>query len=117
MLQLDSEIDAESPLANYTGLNYKFDLNTSRILDSMYVGNEMRYLNHEGPTSSEEQKKKQVAKANCRGKVIYVNGVHKILFYANGRIEAGSELFIDYGLNYWTSHDNWEGKTKKVYWR
>lgn len=56
-----------SSIPHYTGLNYKFDLDDSYIIDSMYMGNEMRYLNHEGPTMREATNKSR-GTANCRGK-------------------------------------------------
>jgi hypothetical protein len=35
-----------SLVVNHLNLNYKFDLNRTRILDGARVGNETRYINH-----------------------------------------------------------------------
>jgi len=118
----------------------------------MYMGNEMRYLNHEGPTLNEATNK-STRDANCRGRgeivdqmiiaLVYLSnysrlcqqlpsyhvfcwwvifGVIKLtwtLTWLNRdrRIEAGSELFINYGVAYWTEQDEWAGAKEKVYWR
>ncbi|KAF5351187.1 hypothetical protein D9756_008181 [Leucocoprinus leucothites] len=118
-LESDADTDKVSPIPHYTGLNYKFDLNSTYIIDSMYMGNEMRYLNHAGPTTKEEVTNPTNTRstANCHGKVVYVNNCHRILFIADRRIEANSELFIDYGLSYWTEKDEWLGAKEMIYWR
>ncbi|KAF9449954.1 hypothetical protein P691DRAFT_811411 [Macrolepiota fuliginosa MF-IS2] len=106
------------PIAGHTGLNYKFDLNKTDIIDSMYMGNEMRYFNHAGPIEPEGTFGPDKSEANCIGKVVYVNNTHRIMFYAKRRIEAGSELFIDYGTEYWNSKDYWDiEEGNKIHWR
>ncbi|KAJ3567062.1 hypothetical protein NP233_g6608 [Leucocoprinus birnbaumii] len=138
LLTLDSEADTEkvSPIPHYTGLNYKFDLNSTYIIDSMYLGNEMRYLNHDGPTTNEENQNRAGRRPSANCHVVYVNNCHRILFIASElqstlisamndvlttvpqgrRIEPRSELFIDYGLGYWTEKDEWSGAKEGIYW-
>jgi hypothetical protein len=65
--------NACSRISHHTGLNYRFDLNESQIIDAMHAGNEMRYLNHTGPTTAEGfatatiNKNSVEPSANCHG--------------------------------------------------
>ncbi|GAV98858.1 SET domain-containing protein [Lentinula edodes] len=65
--------------------NYLFNLNATFALDSEFIGNESRYINHSEDTP------------NCRAQVMMVNGDHRIGIYAQTHIEAGAELFLNYG--------------------
>ncbi|XP_006463662.1 hypothetical protein AGABI2DRAFT_120473 [Agaricus bisporus var. bisporus H97] len=112
--------DKTVPITDHVNLNYKFDLNKGFIIDSMYVGNEMRYLNHMGPKRKEDNTNGATPEeeANCRGRVIYVNRDHRIVFYTECKIPANAELFIDYGINYWNAKDDEDsGEKPEIYWR
>ncbi|EKM76441.1 hypothetical protein AGABI1DRAFT_108767 [Agaricus bisporus var. burnettii JB137-S8] len=112
--------DKTVPITDHVNLNYKFDLNKGFIIDSMYVGNEMRYLNHMGPKRKEDNTNGATPEeeANCRGRVIYVNRDHRIVFYTERKIPANGELFIDYGINYWNAKDDEDSEEKpEIYWR
>jgi len=54
----------------HANLNYKFDLNKGFLIDSMYAGNEMRYLNHKGAKTEEDTVGTVLPheEANCQGK-------------------------------------------------
>ncbi|KAJ4485173.1 hypothetical protein C8R41DRAFT_442405 [Lentinula lateritia] len=65
--------------------NYLFNLNATFALDSEFIGNESRYINHSEDTP------------NCRAQVMMVNGDHRIGIYAQTHIEAGAELLLNYG--------------------
>ncbi|THH20330.1 hypothetical protein EW146_g1026 [Bondarzewia mesenterica] len=73
-------------LARHRQRNYVFALNGSFALDAVYAGNAARYINH-GTAES----------ANCDAHVRLVNGEHRIGIFAARDIEAGDELFLNYG--------------------
>lgn len=78
-------------------MNYSFTLNVDQVLDAAFVGNNTRYLNH--VTGN---------KANVTAAAKWVNGEHRIGFYATKNIKRGRELLFDYGMDYWkdqTTHE------------
>ncbi|KAE9398446.1 SET domain-containing protein [Gymnopus androsaceus JB14] len=87
--ELIYELTTESrdDVSTHRRRNYLFDLNAGLALDGEFAGNESRYINH-----SEN--------SNCKAQVMIVNGNHRIGIYASTHIEAGVELFINYGTQF-----------------
>ncbi|KDR76569.1 hypothetical protein GALMADRAFT_246966 [Galerina marginata CBS 339.88] len=84
----DPTVNSRNFHATHRGRSYVFNLNPLYSLDSAYAGNETRYMNHS-------------KSPNCSTKVLLVNGQHRIGVYAARAIQAGEELFIDYGPTFW----------------
>ncbi|KAF9029058.1 SET domain-containing protein [Hymenopellis radicata] len=85
----DATVDSRSELANHRGRSYVFRLNSEVSIDSSYICNETRYMNH----SKED--------ANCIPEVKLVNGEHRISFHALKTIASGEELLFNYGDEFW----------------
>ncbi|KAH6906045.1 hypothetical protein BKA70DRAFT_451227 [Coprinopsis sp. MPI-PUGE-AT-0042] len=81
--------DLRESIATFDGLNYAFSFNQRFVLDSKWVGNETRYLNHD------------LNNPNCGADLVTVNDTQKIVLRTNQRIEARQELFLNYGDKYW----------------
>ncbi|EIN12427.1 hypothetical protein PUNSTDRAFT_124288 [Punctularia strigosozonata HHB-11173 SS5] len=68
------------------GMNYKFSLTEDRhTVDAATVGNETRFLNHRSKNP------------DVVARIVLVNNVLRIGFFAERNIKAGKELFLDYG--------------------
>jgi len=96
--------ESRGDLANYRGRSYVYGLNSSMSIDSSFAGNASRYINHvEGSDPSGA-----VRRANCKAFVRLVNGDHRIGIFALEDIEAGKELLLDYGSEFFTDkkHDD-----------
>ena len=78
------ENNKRTVLSNYSDKFYLFDLTEEEVIDSKYMGNKSRYMNHS---------KKQ---ANCQPVVIFSDGNHQIVFRAKTNIKVGYELLFDY---------------------
>ncbi|KAF9002832.1 SET domain-containing protein [Hymenopellis radicata] len=76
-------------LADHRGRSYVFQLNSEVSIDSSYICNETRYMNH----SKED--------ANCIAEVKLVNGEQRISFHALKTIASGEELLFNYGDEFW----------------
>ncbi|KAF8890247.1 hypothetical protein CPB85DRAFT_1333334 [Mucidula mucida] len=85
----DATVDSRSELANHRRRSYVFRLNSEVSIDSSYICNETRYMNH----SKED--------ANCIPEVKLVNGEHRISFHALRTIALGEELLFNYGDEFW----------------
>ena len=68
---------------------YYFDICREYVLDSEKEGNPTRYINHSSKSP------------NLKQRTMGVNGEKRIGFYAMKTIPAQSELFFDYGKDYW----------------
>jgi len=66
------------------------------LIDAKLIGNNLRYVNH-----SKKNK-------NCFTKIIFAEGIHKILFFAERDIKKYEELFFDY--------DGWGTMKEKYTW-
>jgi len=94
------------PLQKFTGLNYSFQLNSTCILDALFVGNEIRYINDsrelpDDDTPNESAPPRPVTSPNCDASIRLVNDVHRIAITAVKPIKQNHELYLDYGDSYW----------------
>ncbi|TFY52764.1 hypothetical protein EVG20_g10413 [Dentipellis fragilis] len=76
-------------LARHRERNYVFALNRTYAIDAGQAGNPSRYINH-APKDE----------ANCKALVHLVNGEHRIGIFATKDIEAGHEIFLFYGTEF-----------------
>ncbi|KFZ13542.1 hypothetical protein V502_06546 [Pseudogymnoascus sp. VKM F-4520 (FW-2644)] len=84
----EPEVKRRDALVERIGNSYHFQLNAEMTIDAMWFGNATRFINH-----SEVRK-------NCRAEVLLVNSEHRIAFFATENIDAGEELFFDYGKEF-----------------
>ncbi|KAG7095988.1 hypothetical protein E1B28_006671 [Marasmius oreades] len=84
-LIFDLTTKSRDDVSSHRKRNYVFTLDESLSIDSAYAGNEARYINHD------------TQRVNCAAFVKLVNGEHRIGIYATRPLEAGTELFLDYG--------------------
>ncbi|KAL5348988.1 hypothetical protein ACLOAV_006414 [Pseudogymnoascus australis] len=84
----DAESNRRGALLKGIGVSYNFTLNAEMTIDAMWFGNATRFINH-----SEQGK-------NCEAKVLLVNSEHRIAFFATKKMNAGEELFFDYGKEF-----------------
>ncbi|KAI6035702.1 hypothetical protein EDC04DRAFT_3033614, partial [Pisolithus marmoratus] len=83
-----------SEIMAHNGRNYLFEFSVdAEIFDAAQVGNLTRFLNHKGNRVD-----------NVDATSVLVNGEHQIGFFTKRRVDAGEELFLDYGQNYWLYH-------------
>lgn len=64
---------------------YMFRLDENTIVDAMFKGNESRFINHS-------------CEPNCYTKVVTIDGVKHILFFAGKDIQEDAEITYDYKL-------------------
>jgi SET domain-containing protein len=83
-----AECARRSEIYDKLKVSFIFDLNYEVVIDSYRYGNVERFINHS---------KKQ---ANCKPFVKLVNGEHRIGFFAMKDLDAGVELFFDYGKEF-----------------
>ncbi|KAF9460279.1 hypothetical protein BDZ94DRAFT_1324210 [Collybia nuda] len=90
-------------VSRHRGRTYVFQLNPTLSIDSSKAGNESRFINHS-------------KKPNCHACVRLVNGEHRIGLFALKKIEAGSELLLNYGDSFFErDHTDGDGfKTKRT---
>lgn len=82
------EAERRGAIYHLQKLSYLFDLNKGQTVDATCVGNKFRFINHSALAT------------NCAAKVLFANGVQRIGMFATRDIEAGEELYFDYGLQY-----------------
>jgi histone-lysine N-methyltransferase EZH2 len=80
---------------------YLFDLSTDYAVDALRKGNKTRFINHS-------------QNPNLITRLCIVNGDVRIGFFAKVDIPAQSELFFDYGLNFFAEKSDFaeKGNTK-----
>ena len=83
----NEEGDRRGTIYDMRQMSYLFCLNKEQWIDSTYVGNKTRFINHQAKGS-----------ANVEPRVLLCNMVHRIGMFAKRTIEMGEELFFDYGL-------------------
>ncbi|KAF4613795.1 hypothetical protein D9613_007726 [Agrocybe pediades] len=87
------QMAALGTLQNYAGLNYAFGLTGENLsLDSWFIGNETRYLNHS-------------REANCSATVFRIDGDLRIVLQTDEPVKAGEELYLNYGEKYWQGRE------------
>ncbi|TFK19304.1 SET domain-containing protein [Coprinopsis marcescibilis] len=74
-------------VVSHRGRGYLFQLNSTMSIDSSYVGNASRYINHN-------------KNANCRANIRLVNGEHRIGVFATKPLKKGTEVLFDYGPSF-----------------
>uniref|UniRef100_A0A0W0F565 SET domain-containing protein n=2 Tax=Moniliophthora roreri TaxID=221103 RepID=A0A0W0F565_MONRR len=89
----------DGPIDSYRGLNYHFDLlglgdRDGQTINSHFLGNETRYLNH---TSKDDV----FGDCNCEAIMRVVNGEPRLAIITSRTIKKGEELLFDYGRGYW----------------
>lgn len=86
--------ESTSEILAHNGRNYLFEFSAdAEIFDAAQVGNLTRYLNHQGNGMD-----------NVDASSMLVNGEHQIGFFTKRSVNAGEEMFLDYGQNYWIHH-------------
>ena len=88
----EAESVRRSEIYDKLKVSFIFDLNEEVTIDSFRYGNIERFINHS---------KKY---ANCKPLVKLVNGEHRIGFFATKDLDAGEELFFDYGKKFTAIH-------------
>ncbi|KAF3938875.1 hypothetical protein ABW19_dt0208857 [Dactylella cylindrospora] len=83
----DEEADERGKVYDKRGKSYLFAFNNSHALDGMRFSNGTRYINH------------SKLEPNVDGKILLINGVHRIAFRALEDISPGTEFLFDYGLS------------------
>ncbi|KFY39257.1 hypothetical protein V494_04065 [Pseudogymnoascus sp. VKM F-4513 (FW-928)] len=86
----EPELDRREAIKRRMGMSYNFTLNAETTIDAMWYGNATRFINH------------STIRKNCRAKVLLVNCEHRIAFFATENLDAGEELFFDYGKDFKT---------------
>ncbi|KAI6143468.1 hypothetical protein BKA82DRAFT_4186253 [Pisolithus tinctorius] len=91
--------ESTSEILAHNGRNYLFEFSAdAEIFDAAQVGNLTRYLNHQGNGMD-----------NVDASSMLVNGEHQIGFFTKRSVNAGEEMFLDYGQNYWIHHGGKKG--------
>ncbi|KAL5476906.1 hypothetical protein ACEPAI_3092 [Sanghuangporus weigelae] len=78
----ESTVDSRAFFNEFRGRNYVYKLNNTLSIDASKLGNESRFINHDRE------------KENC---YMLVNGVQRIGIYAVKHLKPGTELYLDYG--------------------
>lgn len=87
--------DSRGDVATHRGRSYSFKLNSTFTLDSSYLGNSSRFIDHSSSAV-------HTRPPNCRAYVRLVNGEHRIGIFALQDIETGSEILMDYGHDFFS---------------
>ncbi|KAJ0131055.1 Phosphoglycerate kinase [Fusarium oxysporum f. sp. albedinis] len=80
-----------------SNISYVFTLleNEGIWVDAAIYGNLSRYINHASEKTGGDKRG-----CNITPRIIYVNGEYRIKFTATRDIQAGEELFFNYGVNF-----------------
>ncbi|KAK7208054.1 hypothetical protein BZA70DRAFT_272803 [Myxozyma melibiosi] len=81
------EAERRGKIYDKRGVSFLFESTKEQCIDATRAGNKLRFINHSRQNP------------NCFARIVFVNGVHRIAFFARRRIKEGEELFIDYGYN------------------
>ncbi|KAF5334782.1 hypothetical protein D9611_012914 [Ephemerocybe angulata] len=81
----DDTVQARDHISRHKGRTYLFQLNSKLSIDSGFVGNEARFINHDPKHF------------NTQASILMVSGEHRIGFFATKHIPEGSEILINYG--------------------
>lgn len=88
----NEEVERRAKIYDFTKSSYIFTLNNEYVLDARFKGNKSRFLNH------------SIAEANCKPKILMVNGDYRIGFFAIQDIMPYEELLFNY--RYTGDHSN-----------
>ncbi|KAH0827556.1 hypothetical protein J3R83DRAFT_4277 [Lanmaoa asiatica] len=88
----ESTVESRGDLATHRNRCYVFGLNDTFSLDSTYAGNISRFIDH-----SDAERGRRV---NSQARVRLVNGNNRIGIFAIRDMEAGSEILMDYGSEF-----------------
>ena len=94
----EKESDRRGAVYHHRGLEYLFNLNKGQEIDSSRAGNKMRFINNSC--------KPQII--NVEAKKMFCNGVQRIMLFSKKHIEAGEELFFNYGYPKHVTKNFWE---------
>ncbi|POY75135.1 hypothetical protein BMF94_1765 [Rhodotorula taiwanensis] len=75
-------------MADANPVSYWFEIDQAEAVDSVEFGGNTRYINHHPD------------KANVEARIINIAGTHQVAVYATQDLQAGAELFMDYGPSY-----------------
>ncbi|KAF1990423.1 hypothetical protein K402DRAFT_417860 [Aulographum hederae CBS 113979] len=85
------ESDRRGTVYHYLKTEYLFKLNKAQDVDSTKMGNKLRFINDSIKENA----------INCTSRVMLCNTVHRIGVFATKTIQAGEELFFNYGAEFW----------------
>ncbi|TKA58105.1 hypothetical protein B0A53_00507 [Rhodotorula sp. CCFEE 5036] len=76
-------------MADAHPVSYWFEVDNADAVDSVELGGPTRFINH------------NAARANVEPRVVNISGTHQVAIYATKPLQAGEELFMDYGPSYY----------------
>lgn len=76
-------------MADAHPVSYWFEVDDADAVDSVELGGPTRFINHDS------------ARANVVARVVNIAGTHQVAIYATKALQAGEELFMDYGPSYY----------------
>ncbi len=94
----ESESDRRGAVYHHRGVEYLFKLNKDQEIDSSRAGNKMRFINNSLRNDV----------INVEAKKMFCNGVQRIMLFSKKPIEAGKELFFNYGYPKSVTKNFWE---------
>ncbi|KAF6753660.1 hypothetical protein DFP72DRAFT_813858 [Ephemerocybe angulata] len=86
----DDTVQARDHISRHKGRTYLFQLNSKLSIDSGFVGNEARFINH-------DPKHFNTLASSTVDRFLMVNGEHRIGFFASAIYQKAAEILINYG--------------------
>jgi SET domain/CXC domain len=94
----EQESNRRGAVYHHRGLEYLFNLNKGQEIDSSRAGNKMRFINNSCKPHI----------INVEAKKMFCNGVQRIMLFSKKHIDAGEELFFNYGYPKSVTKNFWE---------
>ena len=94
----EQESNRRGAVYHHRGLEYLFNLNKGQEIDSSRAGNKMRFINNSCRPYI----------INVEAKKMFCNGVQRIMLFSKKHIDAGEELFFNYGYPKSVTKNFWE---------